>query len=75
MDETIELVKRFLADPNSVTRKELELKKKTMKRIWSLDEDDDEIELEILELVQAAFSAAYLLEVIAIRIEDVERRR
>ena len=75
MDEKIELVKRFLADPNSVTREELELEKNSMKRIWSLDEDDSEIELEILELIRGAWSAAHLLEILAIRVEDVERRR
>lgn len=75
MNENIELVKRFLADPNSVTRKELELKKSGMKRVWGLDEDDSDIELEILDIVQGACSAAYLLEILAIRIEDVERRR
>ena len=75
MDETIELVKRFLADPNSVTREELEWKKDRMKRVWSLDEDDSDIELEILELVQGAWSVAHMLEILAIRVEDVERRR
>jgi hypothetical protein len=74
MNEKIELVKRFLADPNSVTRKELELEKNSMKRIWSLDEDDSDIELEILEIVRGAWSAAHLLEILAARVEDVERR-
>lgn len=75
MNEKIELVKRFLADPNSVTREELELEKNSMKRIWSLDEDDSDIELEILEIVRGCWSAAHLLEILAARVEDVERRR